>query len=184
VQDHGDVAGLPVAEHVEQVGAAVALPLDERGRVADRLLLGEDLRDVVVHRFRRDLHVADGAIRERLGVRLPDRDRVRHQFAHGGLEVVVADDAARDAGRARADAGLVQDEDVFAAAEAAAAEFGGEMPPGREPVDARADDHVPAVGGDRHACVRHICVGRRVHRRGLLRYNCRIGNTISLLEKS
>jgi hypothetical protein len=104
---------------------------------------------------------------------------VRHQLAHGGLEVVVADDAARDAGCARADAGLVQDEDVFAAAEAAAAEFGGEMPSGREPVDARADDHVPAVCRDRH-----VCVHRRVHRRGLLRYNCRIGNSISLLEKS
>jgi hypothetical protein len=68
VQDHGDAAGLPVTEHAEQVGAAVALPLDERGRVADRLLLGEDLGDVGVHRLRRDLHVADGAIGERLRV--------------------------------------------------------------------------------------------------------------------
>ena len=47
---------------------AVALPLDERGRIADRLLLGEDLRDVLTHRLRRDLHVADGAVGERLGV--------------------------------------------------------------------------------------------------------------------
>src|SRR5215471_8688383 len=145
VQDRGGAGRPPVAEHRQHVRAAVALPLDEHRGVADRLLLGVDLRDVLVHRLRGDLQVADGVVGERLRVRLPDADRVRHELAHGRLEVVVADDAAGDAGRAGAHAPLVDDEDVLAAAQATAAELACEMPGGGEPVDTRANDHVPAV---------------------------------------
>src|SRR5262249_4919868 len=101
--------------------------------------------DVGVHRLRGDLQVADGVVGERLRVRLPDADRVRHEFAHGRLEVVVADDAAGDAGRAGAHPPLVEDEDVLAATEAPAPQRAREMPRGGQSVDARANDHVPAV---------------------------------------
>jgi hypothetical protein len=70
---------------------------------------------------------------------------VRHELAHRRLEVVVADDTAGDAGRPGAHAALVEDDDVLATAEAAAAELGREMPCGGQPVDTRTDDHVPAV---------------------------------------
>jgi hypothetical protein len=65
VQNHCGAGRLPVVKHVQHVGAAIALALDERGRVTDRLLLGEDLRDVLVHLLRRDLQVTDGVIGER-----------------------------------------------------------------------------------------------------------------------
>src|SRR5262249_17890058 len=105
----------------------------------------EDLRDVLMHRLRGDLQVADGVVGERLRVRLPDADRVRHELAHRRLEVVVADDAAGDAGRAGAHPALVEDEDVLAATEATAPQLAREVPRGGEPVDTRAHDHVPAV---------------------------------------
>src|SRR5262249_53007690 len=102
-------------------------------------------RDVLVHRRRGDLQVADRVVGERLRVRLPHADRVRHELAHGRLEVVVADDAAGDAGRAGAHPPLVEDEDVLAAAEPTAPQLAREMPRGGEPVDTCANDHVPAV---------------------------------------
>src|SRR5215471_2297004 len=73
---------------------------------------------------------------------------MRHQLAHRGLEVVVADGPARDAGRARADCALVEDQDVRAPAEPAGPQFPAKVPGRGEPVDACADDHVPAVRGD------------------------------------
>src|SRR5215471_8054102 len=145
VQDRGGAGRPPVAEHRQHVSAAVALPLDEHRGIADRLLLRVDLRDVLVHRLRGDLQVADRVVGERTGVRLPDTDRVRHELAHRRLEVVVADHAAGDAGRAGAHAALVEDEDVLASAEATAPQLAREMPGGGEPVDTRANDHVPAV---------------------------------------
>ena len=68
VQDRGDAGRLPVIERLEHVGAAVALALDEHRWVADRLLLGEDLRHVLMHDLRRDLHVADRVVGERFGI--------------------------------------------------------------------------------------------------------------------
>src|SRR5437667_9757277 len=71
-----------------------------------------------------------------------------HQLAHRGLEVVVADGPACDAGRARAGRALVEDQDVLAPAQPAGPQFPAEMPGRGEPVDACADDHVTAVRGD------------------------------------
>src|SRR5262245_38538660 len=71
-----------------------------------------------------------------------------HQLAHRGLEVVVADGPARDAGRARAGRALAEDQDVLAAAQPARSQLTAEMPGRGESVDACADDHVPAVRGD------------------------------------
>src|SRR5215471_11275889 len=73
---------------------------------------------------------------------------MRHQLAHRGLEVVVADGPARDAGRARTDRALVEDQDVRTPAEPAGPQFPAEMPGRGEPVDACADDHIAAVRGD------------------------------------
>src|SRR5712692_2075043 len=73
---------------------------------------------------------------------------MRHQLAHRGLEVVVADDAAGDAGRAGSDIALVDDEDVLAAAETTGPEFPGQMPGRRESVDPGPDDDVAAAGRD------------------------------------
>jgi hypothetical protein len=73
-------------------------------------------------------------VAERLGIGLPDLDTGGHELLHRGLEVVVAHDAARDAGRAGGDARLVDDEDVLAVR--------GEVPGGGEAVHARADDEV------------------------------------------
>src|SRR5262249_33624679 len=70
------------------------------------------------------------------------------QLGHRGLEVVVADGAARDAGRARAGGALVEDQNVLAAAEPTGPQFAGEVPGRGEPVDACSDDHIPAVRGD------------------------------------
>src|SRR5262249_60479653 len=83
---------------------------------------------------------------ERVGVGLPHGHRVRHQLAHRRLEVVVADDPAGDPRGASADAALVEDEDVLAAAMAAGPQFPGQMPRGGEPVNPRADDDVTAGG--------------------------------------
>ena len=59
-------------------------------------------RHPLVHAFSRaDLHVADGMIGVGLGVTLPHVDGMGHQLAHGGLEIIVADDAAGDAGKRR-----------------------------------------------------------------------------------
>jgi len=72
VQDRGDALGLPVIEHGLHVEAAVAGTLDQHGRVPDRLLLGEYLRDVLAHRRGSDLHVADRVEGESLGIGFPD----------------------------------------------------------------------------------------------------------------
>src|SRR5207247_7567969 len=148
--------------HVEQIALAVALPLDEHGRVADGPLLGEDLRHVLGHSLRRNLQEADGMVGERVGVALPHGHRMGHQLAHRGLEVVVADGAAGYAGRTRADAALVEYEDVLAPAEPAGSQVPGQMPGRGQAVDARADDDVAAVSADHGT--RLSTQGARQHR--------------------
>ena len=139
---------LPVLEHVEQIALTVVPPLDEHGRVADSPLLGENLRHVFGHRLRRDLQEADGMVGERVGIALPHGHRMRHQLAHRGLEVVIADGAAGDAGRPRAGSALVEHEDVLAPAEPAGPQFPGQMPGRGQAVDARADDDVAAMSAE------------------------------------
>ena len=137
-----DAGGLPVGEHVAHVLGAGLGALDQDGIVADRLLLGVDLDDVVVHRLGPELDVPDTVVGERVGVGLPERHGVRHQPAHGGLEVVVADDPAGDAGGAGPDVVLVDDDDVATVPEVAVREGGGQVPGGGQAVDTGADDHV------------------------------------------
>ena len=142
--------GLPVREDRLHVRAAVVLALDQLRRVADRLLLLVDLCDVGAHHLRRDLQVADRVVVERLGIRLPDADGVRHQLAHRGLEVVVADHAARDPGRPGSHTRLVEDHDVSAVSLAPGLELLRQVPCRGEAVDARADHDVPRVLRERH----------------------------------
>ena len=86
-------------------------------------------------------------VRGRIG--LPHLDARLHELAHRGLEVVVADDAARDPRRACARLRLVEDDDVGARAGAAGAELLREVVRGREAVDAGADDDVGRALGNR-----------------------------------
>ena len=116
VQHRRDVLRLPVVEEPLHVAHRLGFALDEYRLVADRLLLLVDRADLRVHHLGADLHVADGVVAVGLGIALPDRYRMRHQLAHRRLVVVVADDAAGDAGRARADAGLVEHHDPGAVA--------------------------------------------------------------------
>ena len=148
VQHVGDARRLPVAEQVPQVGAARSLALDEGRGVPDLPLLGVDPGHVGVHRGRGRLEVADGVVREGHRVGLPDRDRVRHQPAHRGLEVVVADHAAGDAGRAGSDPGLVEDHDVCTRTRGAGLEPPGQVPCGGQPVHAGAHHYEAATRRD------------------------------------
>ena len=172
VQDRGGAGRLPVVEQTAHVLQRVLLALDELGGIADRPLLLGDRGHVLVHALGADLHVADRVVVKGLGVALPDLDAVGHQFAHGRLEVVVADHPAGDAGGAGGDAGLVEHDDVAAVAAAAGAQFAREMPGGAQAVDAGADDHVGrAVGkchGQRYLGGNRVTVG--VARRRLKRY--------------
>src|SRR5207249_8397417 len=68
----------------------------------------------------------------------------------GRLEVVVADDAAGDAGRPRPGGALVEYEHVCARAEIACAELLREVVRGRQAVDAGADDEIPGACWEGH----------------------------------
>src|SRR5262249_32912748 len=83
-------------------------------------------------------------------VGLPDLDARLHQLAHRRLEVVVADDAARDPGGARSRAGLVEDDDVSAGPEPARAQLLGEVVRGRQAVDPGSDDDEARLRGKSH----------------------------------
>ena len=132
----------PVGEELLHVRVDLGLALDQGRAVADLLLPLVRRREVAVHHRRAEGHVADGVVGVGLGVGLPDLDVGLHELAHGGLVVVVAHDAARDAGGARARLRLVEHDDVRARAEAAALELRGQVVGGREAVDAGADDEV------------------------------------------
>ena len=114
--------------------ADLLLAQDQLGLVADPLLaLGHGGEvGLLVAVAERD--VAGAVVVERLGVGLPDLDAGRHQLGHRRLEVVVADDAAGDPGRARGTRGLVDHQHLLAAL--------GEVPGGGEAVNARSDDQV------------------------------------------
>src|SRR5919109_1299593 len=126
------------------------LAVNEARALADPLLPLEGLGEVGLLHRGAEGHVADGVVRVGLRIRLPDLDAGLHQLAHRRLEIVVPDDAAGDAGGARAGLRLLDDDDVLAAAEAALAQLLRQVVGGREPVDAGADDDVRGRGGRGH----------------------------------
>jgi hypothetical protein len=138
VQDVRDARCLPVAQQVAQIRTARSFALDERGRITDGLLLRMDLGDVGFHRRRCRLKVAHGMVGEGGRVRLPCVDRVRHQAAHGRLEVVVTNDTTRDAGSAGADCRLVEDDDIRTGAGRGGLQESGQVPRGGKSVHTRA----------------------------------------------
>ena len=77
--------------------ATSSSPVIELGVVADPLVALVDLDEVLLLRGRAERDVARAVVAERLGIGLPDLHARGHQLGHGGLEVVVAHDAAGDA---------------------------------------------------------------------------------------
>ena len=152
VQDGGDALRAPVGQQALHVGHAVLPALDEIGLVADRLLLLVDAGHILAHRLVADLHVADRVVAERLRIGFPDLDAVRHQLAHGGLEIIVAHHAAGNAAGPRGDRGLVEHQDVGPAAPAVAlgCKAFGQPPRGGQAVDSRADDDIAGVFRETH----------------------------------
>ena len=112
VEHGGDALGAPIGKQALHVAFAVSGAFNKNGFVANRLLLGMDGCHVLAHRLAADLHVAHRVIAVGLWVALPDIDRVRHQLAHGRLEVVVANHATGDTRCAGADARFLQNNDV------------------------------------------------------------------------
>ena len=104
MQHRGDALGLPVREQRLHVVSAGIGTLDKKRVVVDSLLLLIDRAHVLAHRLAADLHIAHRVVAVGLSIAFPNPDRVRHQFAHSRLVVVVADNTAGDTGRTRADA--------------------------------------------------------------------------------
>src|SRR5207249_3980461 len=153
VQVEGDALRLPVAEEAFHVLHRVGFALDEVGRISDLFLAFGDAGDVVVHHLRADLHVPDRMVAEGFRVAFPHLDRVRHQLAHRGLEVIVADYTTGDARGPRADPGLVDDQDVGTVAPSAALQLQREVVRRAQSVDTRPDDQVLRLcGKHRSSC--------------------------------
>ena len=112
------------------------------GGVADPLLAFEHLDEIALLCRRPERQVTRPVVVQGVGRQFPDLDARRHELAHRRLEVVVAHDAAGDAGGTRADAGLVDDKDLLAALR--------EVPGRRKAVNARTDHQVS--GAAAHQC--------------------------------
>ncbi len=148
VQADGDAAGAPVGEQLLHVRRHRGLAHDQLRAVADPLLALEHGDEVALLRLRPERDVADRVVVVGGRVRLPHLDAGLHELAHRRLEVVVAHDAAGDAGRTGARAGLVEHYDVRARPGTARLELPGEVVGGRETVDAGADDDILRRSGD------------------------------------
>ena len=122
-------------------------PVTKVDDVADLLLALVDGGEVGLLHLRPDRHVADRVVGVGGRVRLPDLDAGLHELLHGGLEVVVAHDAAGDAGGPGARVGLLEDHDVGSGARAAGGQFLAEVVRRREAVKAGADDQVLRASG-------------------------------------
>ena len=140
---HGlDPFAVPVGEDRLHVLGARALAEDDVRAVADLRLVALD-RDAILR-----LHlghggdVADAVEAEALRVRLEELDRNANHLRHRRREVEVAHDAAGDAGCARADVALLEDDDVLPRPLAARFELEREVVRAREAVDAASDDDV------------------------------------------
>ncbi len=124
------------------MGVDLRLADDQLRAVADPLLALEDGDEVGLLHRGAERDVADAVVVVRLRIGLPDLDARLHQLAHRRLEVVVADDAARDPGGARAGRRLVEDDDVAAGSDAPPLELAREVIRGREPVHPGTDHDV------------------------------------------
>ena len=165
VQADGHALRAPVGEELLHVRVDLGLAEVEVGAVADPLMALVDGREVALLHLRPERDVADAVVVVRLGVGLPDLDARLHQLAHRGLEVVVADDAAGDAGRARARGRLLEHDDVRARAAAALPELDGEVVGGREAVHAGADDDEAGRSGYHVNCLPGNGVSKSSRRR-------------------
>src|SRR5918998_2899849 len=87
---------------------------------------------------------------ERFRVRLPDRDRMGHQFAHRRLEVVVTDRTAGDPRGARGDAGLVEHDHVLARAAPPGPQFSCQVPGSAQAMNPGPDNNVRRCRGQLH----------------------------------
>jgi hypothetical protein len=134
VQADAEAGRAPVGEERAHVVGNLGLPQDQVGLVADPLLALVDRREILHLIAVAERDVAGAVVVERLGVGLPDFHASRHQLGHGGLEVIVAHDAAGDPGGAGRNAGLVDHQHLLAAL--------GEVPGGGEAVHAGPDHEV------------------------------------------
>ena len=150
VEADGHALRAPVGEERLHVRVDLGLADDQLRAVADPLLPLECSREIGLLHLRAECDVADRVVVVRSGIRLPHLDARLHELAHRRLEVVVADDAARDPGCAGAGLGLVDDDDVGARAGAPCTKLLGEVVGGRQSVDAGADDDVWSLLRSRH----------------------------------
>ena len=168
VQADRDALRAPVGEEPLHVRVDFILADDQLRAVPDPFLASERLPEVCLLHRRPERDVADRVVCVGRRVGLPHLDAGLHQLAHRRLEVVVADDAAGDPGRARTGMRLVQHEDVRASAVPASAELLREVVRGREPVDSGPDDdvwnasrqHYCSVGNDVAECDMLAAPGR------------------------
>src|SRR5215211_5462709 len=87
---------------------------------------------------------------ERLGVRLPDRDRMGHQLAHRGLEVVVTDHTAGDPRGPSGDAGLVEHDNILARPAPPGLQFFRQVPGRAQAVNPGPDNYESGPLGSLH----------------------------------
>ncbi len=142
MQHAGDAPGLPVVEQALHVFHRVLFALDEHRGIADGPLLLVDRGAALVHHLGRNLHVADGMVAVGPGVAFPHPDRVGHELPHGRLEIVVANDAAGDAGSAGCDRRLVQHQNVATGTAAGLLQPQGQVVGRAEAMNSRTDDGV------------------------------------------
>ena len=114
MQADGQPLGAPVGVQRAHVRGDLRLARDQLRVVADPAVALVDLDEVRLLRGRAERDVARAVVVQRLRVGLPDVDARGHQLRHRRLEVVVADHAAGDPGRAGGHAGLVHDEHLLA----------------------------------------------------------------------
>ncbi len=128
-----------IAAHV--LGAGLLAEHDVRA-VADRGLLPLDRDAILGLHLRNGCDVADRVIAEAGRVRLEELDRHPDDLRHRRREVEVADDAAGDPRRARADVVLLEHDDVLTGAAARGLELEREVIRARQAVNPAADDEV------------------------------------------
>jgi len=133
----------------------------ELGPIVDSLLALVDVDEIAFLSGWTERDVPRAVIVEILRMVFPDPYALGHELGHRRLEVVIANDSAGDARGPCRYSRLVHDQDVIAATLAARFQAPGEVPSGREPVDARSD-HEEADGAGKHAARALTVVGRHL----------------------